>query len=329
MRQRVAKRLRRVTALLLLTAFLLCTFATGASAASARSKAATIGSMASPFDGTFGAMFPGSSPESRTRLLRKTIDSIPELPAQRFIVTYGAPGLRNFTWAATEAGQRLTNAVDALDDCPLDFVLLDINTGRGIAYLPDETMYSASCMKGPYVAAVCQYQTSKVTGAWQKQMRLAIVKSDNSAYSAVHKKFGTKGMTKLMETAGVDSFDPSKLYASLPPEDLAKLWVGMYQYLFLSTDPNDLHTWCRRLFLKSEESFFRDALPGQKVYSKPGWLDLRRYNTRNDAGIIIGKDLNGNRAPYVLVVMSSAYGKDAALRELTRALDGVHTLLAS
>lgn len=329
MNSRIAKRLRRLTALLLLTAFLLSMFASGASAASARTKAAYLGPMATPFDGTFGAMFPGASPDRKTKLLLKTIDAIPDGAASRFVVTYGAPGLRNFTWAATEEGERLTRAMDALDGFPLDFVMLDLTTGRGIAYLPDETMYSASCMKGPYVAAVCQYQTSRVTASWQKQMRLAIVESDNGAYRAVHKKYGTKGMAKLMETAGVDSFDPSKRYASLPPEDLAKLWVAMYQYLFLSTETDDLHTWCRRLFLKSRESFFRDALPGQIVYSKPGWLDLLRYNTRNDAGIIIGKDRNGNRAPYVLVVMSSAYGKDAELRELTRALDGVHTLLAS
>ena len=209
MNSRIAKRLRRLTALLLLTAFLLSMFASGASAASARTKAAYLGPMATPFDGTFGAMFPGASPDRKTKLLLKTIDAIPDGAASRFVVTYGAPGLRNFTWAATEEGERLTRAMDALDGFPLDFVMLDLTTGRGIAYLPDETMYSASCMKGPYVAAVCQYQTSRVTASWQKQMRLAIVESDNSAYSTVHKKYGTKGMAKLMETAGVDSFDPS------------------------------------------------------------------------------------------------------------------------
>lgn len=71
---------------------------------------------------------------------------------------------------------------------------------------------------------------------------------------------------------------------------------------------------------ESSLSFIHSALGDKYItHTKPGWLNAA-YVARNDAGIV----MSSNR-PYLLVILSSAYGRDASLINLVNALDAVHS----
>ena len=58
----------------------------------------------------------------------------------------------------TKAAKKLKAAIKQLGRYKLSFVMMDLTTGAGISYNPGKVQYSASAIKGPYVAAVNKYR---------------------------------------------------------------------------------------------------------------------------------------------------------------------------
>lgn len=234
-------------------------------------------------------------------------------------------GNTNYSLNST-SGKKLKKAVNSIRNSgySLGFVMMDLSTGTGVCSLPNRKYYVASSIKGPYVAAANKYAPKKVTSYWKSVMKDTISWSSNSGYAACRGKFGSSVMSKYMSYADVSGNWPAaKSYTYMNTRSLSKLWVANYFYFYRDTNANS--KWCRSIFTDSWNSPIHDALYTKyKVHSKPGWYPLSPYWVQNDGGIVM---VDGK--PYLIAIMSSACGEYGKLRTLCRALDSVHTSMAS
>ena len=237
------------------------------------------------------------------------------------------------TWAGMTANNlseietieaEIATAVDAFsaEGYSTGFLLYDLNSGGGVSYHADETYYSASTIKGPYVAWLVQahpetadtlYGTIENTLQW----------SSNEDYERLITSYGYTEFNSWAAGLGCQNIAiTDEWYTSVNARDFAVLWSSMYDY-FLSETCN---TAVRDLYSGTLSSAIYETLGGQYiVYSKAGWIGEglgTYYNVQNDAGIVMkGED------PYVLVVLSDAYGQMDLLDHLVAVLDMAHTSL--
>ena len=220
------------------------------------------------------------------------------------------------------AGFNLINATNAITNAgkSLGYVMIDLQTGEGISFNSDTQIYSASCIKGPYVAAINRYCQANVSASVRSTMSATIGWSSNEGYASLFSQFGTFPINMLHKDVGGVSYSSNYMYSYFSAKDLAKMWVGIYDYFFENTNSNS--AWCASLYTDPYLSYIRSALKGRwTTYSKAGWINSSAYYTaRNDGGIVMA---NGH--PYIIAIMSTAYGMDGRLETLVRALDDVHT----
>ena len=222
-----------------------------------------------------------------------------------------------------KAGKRLLKYVKRMaKSSKINIVMTDLTSGDTLTYSPMRSMYSASCLKGPFVASLNKWKPgsrSRSSGS----MRETIVWSNNDTYAGLRGRYGSSTMRKMHKYAGIGKSGHSEYYRFMPTRDLAKLWVGSYWYFYKNTNKNS--KWARNLYTHGSNSFIYRAMKGKKkVHAKPGWYPGGAYNVRNDAGVVMAK-VNGKSRPYVVAVMSSAYGDFGKLRKLVKLLDAVHT----
>lgn len=202
------------------------------------------------------------------------------------------------------------------------FLLYDLNNGGGISYHADEFYYSASAIKGPYVAWLVQaylqaadllYGTIQNTIQW----------SSNDDYKDLITSYGYSEFNNW--AAGLGCFDiaiTGEWYPAVNAREFAMLWSSIYDYFMSESCDPDI----RELYNGTLSSAIYETLGAQyTVYSKGGWIGEglgTYYNVQNDAGIVMkGED------PYVLVILSDAYGRLDLLDNLVAVLDSAHTYL--
>lgn len=237
----------------------------------------------------------------------------------------------------TKAGKRLVKLVKALRKRHrVEFAMIDLKTGATLASQSGKMIYSASCLKGPYVAAINKYKKAGTGSGTRSLERQTIVYSNNDTYKTLHDRYGTGVMKRYARYAKTSpSYPWWSRYSYVKPSDLAKLWVANYWYFF--KDTNNRSSYIRSLYTHGTESFIYQTFKGKKhVYTKPGWYPGAHGNVHNDAGIVSckvkvkkttakGKTKKVERSyPYVLCVMSGAYGSERSLRAIVRQLDKVH-----
>ena len=237
------------------------------------------------------------------------------------------------TWdGLTEGDQQDVGALEGEIRAALDafaaegytagFMLYDLNSGGGISYHADEMYYSASAIKGPYVAWLVEdypqtmdflYGTIQNTITW----------SSNDDYGEL---ITTYGYTEFNDwAAGIGCEDlviSGEWYTSVKARDFAKLWCHMYDRVVSGGSLAGIIN----IYTDTLSSAISETLGGQyTVYSKGGWIGEGRgsyYNVQNDAGIV----MKGEH-PYVLVILSDAYGRLDLLDNLVYILDQAHTEL--
>ena len=149
---------------------------------------------------------------------------------------------------ASASGARLANAVNNLrwSGSAVSFVMMDLTTGYGIASSPHDVFYSASTIKGPYVAAINHFAPGSVGGYESSLMYDTIMYSSNEDYAALRSMYGGGVMQNQLDYCDVHSIDAGSWYVYYSPVDLAKLWVGNYMYF--TYDSNENSAWCRSLY---------------------------------------------------------------------------------
>lgn len=219
----------------------------------------------------------------------------------------------------------IMTAVDAfyVEGYSTGFMLYDLNSGGGISYCADESFYGASAIKGPYTAwlvqaypetADMQYSTIENMLQW----------SSNEAYESLLNIYGYAGFKEWMQELGCgDTILTEKWYPAVSARDFSLLWQEMY-YDFMS---ESISPEIRDLYTATLQSAIYETLGEQyTVYSKGGWIGEglgTYYNVQNDVGIV----MKGEN-PYVLVVLSDAYGRIDLLNNLVGVLDEAHTALS-
>ena len=113
-------------------------------------------------------------------------------------------------------------------------------------------------------------------------------------------------------------------YGPITARDFTKIWCYMYDYFMSGQNNADT---IRDLYIGTEESSISETL-GEKytVYSKAGWIadaNDSYYTVQNDAGVVMKEG-----HPYVLVLLSDAYGRHDLLDNLTDCLDRAHSGLS-
>ncbi len=183
------------------------------------------------------------------------------------------------------------------------FTLINLNTGKGIAYNLDSRVYGASSFKGPYAAYLCQHlgdndasypsgseaAGSGVSSSIYSLMQPMILYSDNSAFSSLRNTYDSAGFAEWLNSCGVDSdIMHDTHFPRYSARESALLWLRTYQYLKTNT-PTAQNL--ASLYEQTNVSFIRSGVSGdgevEAVLNKAGWCSGReRFTGLCDAGLI-------------------------------------------
>lgn len=232
-------------------------------------------------------------------------------------------GARFAQWATDEVARAVADF--NVSGYSVGYVMMDIATGRGISAGIDDTFYSASTVKAPYVASVYSDVFCSNVGAsapWYETLYDTCVWSDNDAYFAFRNAYGNDVFASWLYGAGVDPSEASHYYAHFTPRDLGKMWLRMYDYFdhagAAGSELGNLlsHGYCSSIFNELGDEY--------PVRSKAGWYpEDPGYTATNDAGIVYAR--NG---AYLVVVLSDAPERFDLTQALVRALDDVHETMS-
>lgn len=183
------------------------------------------------------------------------------------------------------------------------FTLINLNTGKGIAYNLDSRVYGASSFKGPYAAFLCQHlgdndasypsgseaAGSGVSSSIYSLMQPMILYSDNSAFSSLRNTYDSAGFAEWLNSCGVDSeIMHDTHFPRYSTRESALLWLHAYQYLKTNT-PTAQNL--ASLYEQTNVSFIRSGVSGdgevEAVLNKAGWCSgSERFTGLCDAGLI-------------------------------------------
>ena len=183
------------------------------------------------------------------------------------------------------------------------FTLINLNTGKGIAYNLDSRVYGASSFKGPYAAYLCQHlgdndasypsgseaAGSGVSSSIYSLAQPMILYSDNSAFSSLRNTYDSAGFAEWLNSCGVDSeIMHDTHFPRYSARESALLWLHTYQYLKTNT-PTAQNL--ASLYEQTNVSFIRSGVSEDEeveaVLNKAGWCSGReRFTGLCDAGLI-------------------------------------------
>ena len=257
-----------------------------------------------------------AAPGSNSNYFRDTKD--PKTALMELSTAQNTILLSNTKYQLTSAERSsLQNAIARFSwsGAKVGFVMLDIKSGQILAYNPSVGLYSASCIKGPYVLSLLESGVRPNTTMYN-----TISWSSNSDYSALRKTYGSAGFRSWLTQAGVNANQGNSLYTTTTSVDLAKMWLKGYGYLAGNAANS---SWARSTFQRTLNSTISSQLRSRcTVYSKAGWIAQGGYyNVYTDAGIV----MDGSH-PYVMAIMSSLPGPSgsAQMKNLAQVVYNIH-----
>lgn len=189
------------------------------------------------------------------------------------------------------------------DGYTVGFTLINLNTGKGMAYNLDSRVYGASSFKGPYAAYLCQHlgdndascpsgseaAGSGVSSSMYSLIQPMILYSDNNAFSSLRNSYDSAGFAEWLNSCGVDSeIMHDTHFPRYSARESALLWLHTYQYLKTNT-PTAQNL--ASLYEQTNVSFIRSGVSDDEeveaVLNKAGWCAGReRFTGLCDAGLI-------------------------------------------
>ena len=184
--------------------------------------------------------------ESPFKVSSESLDKIPT--AQAGIQTFGlidgkAPAI------ADESMQVLTDAVMRAQGAgDVHFALIDLDTGKGLAYNIDATQFGASSFKALYCSYVCQelVETGEISTdivesdmvspyfAVKEPMRAAVVESSNESYMSLVEMLRNYLPNTWLSSVGANniavSFGSQGQYPTYSVRESLKLWYETESY---------------------------------------------------------------------------------------------------
>lgn len=202
----------------------------------------------------------------------------------------------------------LRHATDAIEDAgyKVGYVLLDVNTGATISYNADTAFYSASSLKGPYVAALAHYGLGDGIESLSGLVSATIEQSDNAAYAILRGSNGDDVMRRLVDeadaenlpataaTSDIDSAMQTLSVASIAdnnyefvtPNQLLSMWALCGQYL-ASNEPGAAYLASEFAIPETSAIRYVGRAFGS-TWSKAGWYPSEggSLSTTVDAGMV-------------------------------------------
>ena len=225
------------------------------------------------------------------------------------------------TFGGFEPGEDVLQPLQEASDDLLyrhSFIMIDINTGRGVGYNLDEIYYTASSIKGPFAASFCALAPD-IAADWESTIISMLQFSDNDAYRVLN---DTYHRTYIQEWAAQACVDPAPFawkYPHISARQMAALWLRNYEFFEQDEWGAQVGSW----FESPEYSIINDVAGGlYTTRSKGGWLtdEDPDHAVSIDAGIVYA-----DNGPYVVVIMSRVPSSLEYLRPIMEALEAVHS----
>lgn len=197
------------------------------------------------------------------------------------------------------------------------FTLIDIRTGRGISYNPDQIFYPASSIKGPFALSLADLNPDAAV-TYNNTITNMLVNSDNDAYALLNNTFGRQYIQQWFADCNIVSSYANYKYPRLSSRDVAKLWVHGYDFLM----NNELGPTAMEWLNHPNQSVIYSVLGEMyETYSKAGWMlgEEPSYNASVDAGIVMS-----DVGPYVIVIQSNIPDNLDRLSNLVLVLEQIH-----
>ncbi len=186
----------------------------------------------------------------------------------------------------------------------VSFVMMNVQTGKGIVYNTDELFYSASAIKAPYIASLLAKDSlntdRKTDDSLNAQIESILLWSDNDSYESLDERYDTYAFQPWADEADLDhSLDIAYRYLDLTSADLAKMWLQIYSDHTNGYIDEDIS----QLASNPETSSIHSVLSkSSSTWSKAGWMPFSdEYAVTNDAGIV-----KSNDSTYVMAICSTA-----------------------
>ena len=219
------------------------------------------------------------------------------------------------------------NEVDPSDYQTVGFVMINLVNGKGVGYNVDDKVYSASCIKGPYVASLVNYKPELIETNSNTLIQV-VMNSDNKLYSGLRKTYGRLFFGEWCVSAGADEDVSVYNYPRLSARNLAKLWIK--NYYFFNTDETGIQI--RDWYTKPNASAIYSSLGrdetaeaplGYRTESKAGWFcesGKIDATATTDGGIIYPDD----HSAYVIAIITSLPSDMKSLEPLCLELNEIY-----
>ena len=196
------------------------------------------------------------------------------------------------------------------------FIVLDIRSGKGVAYNCDHEYFSASSVKGPYMVSLIANEPEALEENRIYFDTIAAT-SDNACYNYLFSLYGNEYFNKWCEEAGISlRMDGDYNYVYYSPRMLAKLWLVNYRFFITDKEYGGKAAW---LFDHPGYSTIHTSLGDfYKTLTKSGWIDLM-YKSMIDSGIVMAGD-----NPYLITLMTDYGGDLLEMNGITYELEKIH-----
>ena len=202
------------------------------------------------------------------------------------------------------------------------FLLLDLETGAGLAYNIDTIYYSASGIKAHNMCALCYFVPESFTNS-KSGMQATLQYSSNADYERVFNSYNDNIPNQWRERAHLGKQQWGRMYTNYSTRDNAKLWLCDWD--FLSGDSEAARALCSWMEA-SRASAFAAVVGEREGYincSKAGW-ESDTVHGCNEGGFI-----QTPGGTYLLVIMTSQGGTpDRVLTGLVSVLDDAYQAYA-
>lgn len=172
----------------------------------------------------------------------------------------------------------------------------DLTSLQGFSYNADEKIYSASAIKGPYVASLISSDNSLLQKE-NKRINAILKNSSNFDYESLRKQYGDECIVNWSVNSK-DFIDVTRDYQYLTPRRLSELWLS--NYVFFESGETGKET--GKLFENPVHSPIKSVFGDEYITrTKAGWVEKNNIRVTNDAGIVYV-----NEKPYLITIMTTA-----------------------
>ena len=132
-----------------------------------------------------------SSVQAASSVKQESIDkasaALKEIPDNKKITALGGAKI------SEEKLKSLKSAIKSISPSGTGIVLLDLKSGKGLSYNAGQSFYSASTMKGPFVASLASAQPSAISAS-NGNVTATIRWSSNEDYMSLVNRYGKNCM---------------------------------------------------------------------------------------------------------------------------------------